>query len=173
MNLDYLVIHCTATPAGRNIKADDIIRWHMSPKSEGGRGWSRVGYSDIIYLDGSLVNLTPFNQDSNVDSAEMTWGVKGINQRSRHVVYVGGLEKNHEFYEDEEDEDDTFNSKYTPADTRTPNQLDTMEVYVKYMIKRHPDIKVAGHNQFASKACPSFKVSSWLRKIGIKEKNIH
>ena len=166
--LDYLVIHCTATRAGVMVDADDIVRWHKSPVKMGGRGWSRVGYSDMIYLDGSLINLTPFNQDNKVDNDEMSWGVKGINTRSRHVVYVGGLEYDYETPLDEDDKPGQM-----PADTRTPNQLHAMEVYVKYMILRHPYIKVAGHNQFAAKACPSFSTPKWLRSIGIPEKNIH
>lgn len=175
MELNYLVIHCTATPEGRDIQKDDIVRWHMSPKSKGGRGWDRLGYSDMIYLDGSLVNLTPYNQDNKVDPWEITWGAKGINSRSRHVVYTGGLKLDPELEMlGEDDLDDIpFNDKYVPNDTRTPAQLDTMEVYVRYMIKRHPNIKVAGHNQFASKACPSFNVPKWLRSIGIEEKNIY
>jgi N-acetylmuramoyl-L-alanine amidase len=168
--LEYLIIHCTDTPAGRDIKKDDIVRWHMSPKPHG-RGWSRLGYSDIIYLDGSLINLTPFNQDSIVDPWEMTWGAKGINKKSRHFVYAGGLELKPEL--DFDDDEVEFNDKYVPADTRTLKQLDTMKVYVKYMIKRHPNIKVAGHNQFASKACPSFNVPDWLLTIGVAGKNIH
>ncbi|MFA7629004.1 MAG: lysozyme, partial [Candidatus Dojkabacteria bacterium] len=27
--LQYLVIHCTATPAGRAVTAADIRRWHL------------------------------------------------------------------------------------------------------------------------------------------------
>jgi N-acetylmuramoyl-L-alanine amidase len=173
--LTYLVIHCTATPAGRDIQKDDIIRWHLSPKSKGGRGWKRLGYSDMIYLDGSLVNLTPYNQDSKVDPWEMTWGARGINAKSRHVVYAGGLELDPELAMMGEDdlEEVPFNDRYVPSDTRTPEQKETLEVYIRYMIKRHPNIKVAGHNQFASKACPSFNVTRWLRSIGIKEKNIY
>lgn len=172
MNLELLVIHCTATPAGRNISKDDIIRWHMSPKSEGGRGWNRLGYSDMVYLNGSLINLTPYNQDSKVDPWEVTWGASGINSKSRHMVYVGGLDVDPELCLLEDDDEVEFNEKYVPADTRTPAQLDTMEVYVKYMIKRHPQIRVAGHNQFSLKACPSFNVTRWLRAIGVEEKNI-
>lgn len=172
--LDYLVIHCTATPEGREVTADDIIRWHTSPKSKGGRGWSRLGYSDMIYLDGSLVNLTPFNQDSKVDPWEMTWGAAGINARSRHVVYVGGLgiDPDLELMSDDELDEVPFNDKYVPRDTRTPAQTDTLEIYVKYMIKRHPNIKVLGHNQVAEKACPSFDVKRWLHSIGVECKNI-
>jgi len=173
--LTYLVIHCTATPEGRYITKDDIIRWHMSPVSEGGRGWDRLGYSDMIYLDGSLINLTPYNQDSKVDPWEITWGAKGINSLSRHIVYVGGLglDPELELMSDDDLELVEFNDKYIPKDTRTPCQLDTMEIYVKYMIKRHPNILIAGHNHFSSKSCPSFDVTRWLRSIGILDKNIH
>jgi hypothetical protein len=49
--LTYLVIHCTATPEGRDVTKEDIIRWHTAPKSKGGRGWSIVGYSRMINLN--------------------------------------------------------------------------------------------------------------------------
>ena len=170
--LEFLMIHCTATPAGRNITKDDIIRWHMSPVSEGGRGWKRLGYSDMIYLDGSLINLTPFNQDSKVDPWEVTWGARGVNKKSRHVVYAGGLDIDPELCLMEDLDELEFNEKYVPVDTRTPAQLDTMEIYGKYMVKRHPMIKVVGHNQFSTKPCPAFNVTKWLRKVGVEEKNI-
>ena len=35
--LKYLVIHCTATPEGRDVSAAEIRRWHTAPVSEGGR----------------------------------------------------------------------------------------------------------------------------------------
>jgi len=154
--LEYLVLHCTATPEGRKISSETIRKWHTAPKPEG-RGWRQIGYSDMIHLDGGLENLTPFNQDGIVEGWEVTNGVKGINSVSRHVTYVGGVNK-----------DNTY-----AKDTRTPEQKDTMEVYVKYMVKRHPDIKIAGHNQFASKACPSFDTVEWCKSIGIEDKNIN
>lgn len=174
-SLDYLVIHCTSTPRGRHITKDDIIRWHMNPKSLGGRGWDRLGYSDMIYLDGSLINLTPYNQDSIVDPWEITWGAKGVNSRSRHVVYAGGLDIDPDLELLSEDELDemSFNDKYVPADTRTPAQLETFEIYVKYMIKRHPYIIIGGHNQFSNKPCPSFDTERWLHQIGINSRNIY
>lgn len=44
--LFYLVIHCTATPAGREVSAEEIRRWHTASPNEGGRGWKQVGYTD-------------------------------------------------------------------------------------------------------------------------------
>ena len=146
MKLQYLIIHCTDTPKGMAVSKAMIEQWH---KVE--RGWSRLGYSDMIHTNGRLENLTPFNQDNEVDNDEKTWGVAGINSSSRHVVYVGGK----------------------GGDTRTPHQRETLELYLHYTILRHPDILIAGHNQFSAKLCPSFDVPQWCRQIGIKEYNIY
>lgn len=145
--LNFLIQHCTATPAGREVTRNDIIQWHMNE-----RGWDRLGYSDMVHLDGSLENLTPFNQDDEVDSDEMTWGVAGKNSVSRHIVYVGG---------------------FKGVDTRTSKQLSALATYYKYTVLRHPHILIAGHNQFSSKACPSFDVPEFCRSIGIPETNIY
>src|SRR5688500_3165990 len=90
--LKYLVIHCTATPEGMKVTPDDIRFWHTAPPPKG-RGWKQVGYSDMIMLDGSLVNLVPYDEDNEVDKWEITNGVAGINSYSRHVVYVGGTDR--------------------------------------------------------------------------------
>ena len=155
MKLKYLVIHCTATPSGMKVTPEDIRYWHLAPPPHG-RGWRQVGYSDMILLDGTLVNLVPYNDDDNVDRWEITNGVAGINSQSRHVVYVGGTDK-----------------QLKAKDTRTPEQLQTLSDYVRRTILKHPDIKVAGHNQFAAKACPSFSVPLWLSSIGVMPKNIY
>ena len=155
--LTYLVIHCTATPEGREVSADEIRRWHTSPQPKG-RGWKQVGYSDIIHLDGTVENLVPYNDDNLVDSWEITNGASGINSISRHVVYAGGISA-----------DDVKKAK----DTRTWLQELAMITYVKETIARHPNIKVAGHNQFAQKACPSFNVPVWLMAIGVSDENIY
>lgn len=155
--LKYLVIHCTATPEGREVTKQDIIDWHIK-----GRGWSVVGYRDLIQFDGSIVNMRSFNQDDVIDNWEVTNGAKGYNGVAAHIVYSGGCE-------------DTIpkgEKYYPPKDTRTAEQCETLEVYVKYMVKRHPNIKVIGHNQISHKDCPSFDVPCWLNDIGINPKNI-
>jgi len=155
--LKYLIWHCTATPEGRAVSSNDIRKWHIE-----GRGWSRVGYSDMIHINGELENMIPFNQDQVVDSWEISNGAKGFNGSSRHAVYVGGCKSYKPFW-----------LKFYPAkDTRTEEQKETMLVYTKYMIARHPNILVGGHNQLSNKACPSFDVSRWLRENGIPERNI-
>jgi hypothetical protein len=96
--LKYLVIHCTATPEGREVSSADIRRWHTSPVTGGGRGWKQVGYTDLIHLDGSIERLVDNNEDGNVDPWEITNGARGYNSISRHIVYSGGVGYVKEFH---------------------------------------------------------------------------
>ena len=87
--LKYLVIHCTATPEGREVSSADIRKWHTSPVSQGGRGWKQVGYTDLFHLQGGVERLVNNNEDAQVDPWEVTNGAKGYNSVSRHIVYAG------------------------------------------------------------------------------------
>lgn len=153
MKLKYLVLHCTATPEGREVSAAEIRHWHLSSVTAGGRGWKQVGYTDMIHLDGTVERLVDNNEDANVDPWEITNGAKGYNSVSRHVVYTGGVAKDGK----------------TPKDTRTAAQKTAMADYVKDFHRRFPDVKIIGHNEVAAKACPSFDVQRWLKTIGINQ----
>lgn len=150
MKLKYLVIHCTATPDGREVSSDEIRRWHTAPLNKGGRGWKQVGYTDMIHLDGRVERLVANNEDANVDPWEITNGAAGYNRVSRHVVYVGGVTRQN-----------------IPRDTRTAAQREALKRYVLDFHKKHPDVEIVGHNQLAAKACPSFDVPKWLKEIGL------
>lgn len=154
--LSHLIIHCTATPAGRAVTAQNIRDWHTLPLSKGGRGWTRVGYSDLIGIDGQIINLVEYNENEIVENNEITNGVAGINGISRHIVYVGGLDS----------------ENFTPKDTRTPAQKLALEFLVRRTLIFHPDIVISGHNQWANKACPCFNVPEWLKSLKINERNI-
>lgn len=151
--LQFLVIHCTATPEGREVSSDEIRRWHTGPVSKGGRGWKQVGYTDMIHLDGKVERLVDNNEDAFVDNWEITNGAKGYNSISRHIVYVGGL----------------ASDAKTPKDTRTADQLRVMKAYVTSFHKRFPNVRIIGHNEIAAKACPSFDVRKWLGTIGVNQ----
>lgn len=149
--LQYLVIHCTATPEGREVSAADIRRWHTSAAPVG-RGWKQVGYTDLFHLDGRVERLVANNEDANVDPWEITNGAAGYNSISRHIVYAGGCD-----------------AGMKPKDTRTAAQKEALRKYVLDFHTRHPSVKIVGHNQLAAKACPSFDVAAWLLEIGIKQ----
>ena len=148
--MKYLVIHCTATPEGREVTAAEIRRWHTSPPPAG-RGWKQVGYTDLIHLDGTIERLAPNNEDDRVDNWEITNGAAGYNSVSRHIVYVGGCD-----------------SDMRPKDTRTPAQREALKRYVLEFHSRFPQIRIVGHHDLnPGKACPSFDVSKWLCEIGV------
>lgn len=147
-----LVIHCTATPEGREVSSAEIRAWHTNPVSKGGRGWKQVGYTDMIHLDGRVERLVANNEDSMVDSWEVTNGAAGYNSTSRHIVYVGGCDK-----------------QLRAKDTRTNEQLRTMAQYVREFHKIFPKVEICGHRDLpgVKKTCPSFDVKQWLKSIGI------
>lgn len=148
----YLVIHCTATPEGREVSAAEIRRWHTAPPPVG-RGWKQVGYTDLVHLDGRIERLADNNEDANVDPWEVTNGAAGYNSVSRHIVYVGGCDK-----------------AGKPKDTRTEAQREALKRYVEDFHARFPQIHIVGHHELnPGKACPSFDVGKWLREIGIRQ----
>lgn len=148
------MIHCTATVEGKSLTGADIKKMHTSPKPAG-RGWKVVGYADLFHLNGGIENLVPYNQDDVIQPHEITNGAVGMNSKTRHVSYVGGVDK--------------FNK---PKDTRNDLQKAALKTYVLDFLKRYPSAQVLGHNQVAPKACPSFDVPTWLKSIGVAEKNI-
>jgi len=151
--LKYLVIHCTATPEGREVTSAQIRKWHTDPVSKGGRGWKQVGYTDMVHLDGRIERLVSNNEDEQVDNWEITNGAAGYNSISRHIVYVGGVATDGK----------------TAKDTRTAAQRNALAEYVKKFHTAHPRVCIIGHNELAAKACPSFDVQKWLRSIGINQ----
>ena len=132
----YIFIHCTATPAGREVTAADIRRWHTSP-APAGRGWKHSGYHYLIRLDGTIEPVEPEEVVAN--------GVKGYNRCGLHVVYAGGL-----------------NVKGYAMDTRTPEQRDSLRRLVSRLKQKYPFAIVKGHNEVALKSCPCFNVQKDL-----------
>lgn len=116
-----------------------------------GRGWTRVGYREMIHLDGTKETLNKYNYDAIVDAWEITNGVAGINGEALHTVYVGGKGKN----------------------TLNPAQKVTLKAEMLKALKNWPWILFAGHNQFDLKICPSFDVRVLCREFGIPEANIY
>ena len=46
--INKIVIHCTATPEGREHDVADITRWHKA------RGFNTIGYHFLIHIDGTI-----------------------------------------------------------------------------------------------------------------------
>jgi len=119
-------------------------------------GYIKFLYSDVINIDGNITSFLSDKKNNRTKEWNLRYNNKDIDPVSRHIAYVGGA-----------------NAENTHAkDTRTEKQKETLEIYVKYMIKRHPELIVSGYNQLKGKSSPQFKVNKWLKKIGIDNKNI-
>lgn len=72
-----IIVHCSATEAGRNFKARDIDGWHRE------KGYNRIGYHYVIDLDGTIERGRPIS----LAGAHC----KGHNAHSIGICYIGGL----------------------------------------------------------------------------------
>ena len=139
--IDYIVVHCSDTPEGRNNTVDDIRRWHTTPKPLG-NGWSDIGYHYVIHLDGSV------HEGRNVDLIGSH--CQGYNANSIGICYVGGRSK-------------TGGNK----DTRTQEQKDALLKLLTDMRKLYPYAHIVGHCDLDKhgKTCPNFNAKSEYKCI--------
>lgn len=77
--INEIIVHCTATPEGRETTVADIDRWHKK------RGWKGIGYHYVVYLDGTIHGGRP--------EAQTGAHCLNHNRNSIGVVYVGGCTK--------------------------------------------------------------------------------
>ena len=131
--INEIIIHCTATPEGRECSVEEIRRWHIQ------RGFTDIGYHYVIHLDGRIEN----GRDVDIAGAHCT----GHNTHSIGVVYVGGCAKDGK----------------TPKDTRTEAQKAAIADLLIDLRKLYPRAAIHGHRDFAPKACPSFDATKEYR----------
>ena len=77
--INKIIVHCSATPEGRNVLISEVKRWHVEE-----RGWSDIGYHFVIELDGSVRIGRPIE----IKGAHS----KGNNHDSIGVCYIGGVD---------------------------------------------------------------------------------
>lgn len=78
--VDKFIIHCSATPEGRDVTVEEIRAWHLQ------RGFATIGYHYVIYADGSIHLGRPLSR--------IGAHCKGQNARSVGICYIGGLDAN-------------------------------------------------------------------------------
>lgn len=158
--LKYIILHCADTPCYREVTKEDIEHWHLGDKEQGGRGWSRVGYSKMFQRSGNVVDFIKQNSDQWIDSSEISNGAKGYNGISVHWCFAGGRDK----------ENKTIIGQ--PDEIITDAQFLAFRNELNDFLKYHPQVKIIGHNQVSSKSCPNFKVDELLKLIGVPKKYI-
>lgn len=127
--IDEIVLHCSATREGQDISVETIRSWHVD-----GNGWSDIGYHAVIMLDGTVELGRPLRRSGA--------HVKGHNSTTIGVCYIGGVEADGK----------------TAKDTMTPAQEQAFRNYVTTMRSVLGPLTISGHNQYSTKACPSFDV---------------
>ena len=121
-----IIVHCSATPEGKDYTVNDIRRWHKQ------QGWSDIGYHYVIYRNG---HIEP-GRDVDISGAHC----EGHNSNSIGVCYIGGVARNGK----------------TAKDTRTLAQKAALLSLLKDLRELYPGAKIYGHRDFAHKDCPSF-----------------
>ena len=134
-NINKIIVHCSATPEGKEFSVDDICRWHLQ------RGFADIGYHFVIYLDGSVHVGRPL--------AKAGAHCKGHNAHSVSVCYIGGCEAHSQ----------------KPKDTRTEEQKRSLVRLITELRQQFPNASVHGHREFANKACPSFNAREEYKNL--------
>ena len=135
--INEIIIHCSATPEGKDYTVDDIDRWHRQRKFDG------IGYHYVIYRDGSL----HLGRSVERNGAHCT----NHNANSIGICYIGGCAADGK----------------TAKDTRTAAQKRALLSLVKELKHQYPNATIHGHREFAAKACPSFDVQKWIKDMGL------
>ncbi len=148
--VSLLVVHCSATPATRDIGVAQLRAMHTAPKPQG-RGWRDVGYHYVIRRDGRVEKGRP----DNVMGAH----VEGHNDGSLGICMVGGVKADGK----------TAETNFTAA------QYASLETLLRDLKGRYPRARICGHRDLSPdkdgdgvverhewlKECPTFDVAAW------------
>jgi N-acetylmuramoyl-L-alanine amidase len=134
-NIQYIVIHCTATQPSATIAAIQNY-WKTT------LGWKNPGYHYILPTDGSILQL--------LDESLIANGVAGYNHACIHLSYIGGVSTHNIPL-------DTRNLNQLSAMYYLVKLLKAK--YPSAIIQGHRDFPGV------KKACPSFDVREWLKEL--------
>ena len=150
-DIDAIVIHCSATRAGKDLTAKDINQMHLD------RGFNQIGYHYVIRLDGTVEE----GRKLPLDGAHCNtkgFSDSSYNRHSVGICYIGGLNA----------------TTGKAEDTRTPAQISALKTLVADICKRYNILEVIGHRDTSPdlnnngtieksefiKECPCFDVQS-------------
>ena len=151
-DIDAIVIHCSATREGQDVRAADIDKQHKE------RGFKCIGYNYVIDLDGTIEEGRPLTMDgAHCNTAGLSG--RSYNKHSIGICYIGGLDKDGK-----------------AKDTRTQAQkISTHRLIFDILLPKYPNIvEIIGHRDASPdlngdgqisrnewvKMCPCFDVRS-------------
>ena len=132
MDIEYIVVHCSATRPSQDINAATIDEWHKE------RGFDSIGYHFVIKRDGQI----------EIGRSEDQQGAHalGYNHNSLGVCLVGGVKQ-----DDYKVGENNF----------TDEQWQSFEKLISDLEEKYLGVKIIGHNEISKKFCPSFDVQQW------------
>ena len=131
-----IIIHCSATPEGKDFTVEDIRRWLLARK------FADIGYHYVIKRDGTV--------DKGRDEEEVGAHAQGYNTGSIGICLAGGTNKAGK-----------AENNFTPEQFKALEAKleELLKRYPKAEILGHRDL--AG----VKKDCPSFDVRSWWSQV--------
>ncbi len=76
--INEIIVHCTATAAGKEVSVKQIDAWHRSC------GYKSIGYHFVVTINGTVLTGRPVK--------EAGAHCKGHNAHSIGICYVGGID---------------------------------------------------------------------------------
>ena len=157
-----IIIHCSDTPAewwadrGVEEQRDEFRRWHVEE-----RGWDDIGYAAILGRKGDRALGRDLDGDGDVFE-EIGAHVRGRNTRSIGICLVGGRGSS---------ATDAFSDHFTPEqDAALRLEIERIKAWAE--VRGDKITRIAGHNEFAAKACPGFNVERWLKGAPPKKESL-
>ena len=141
-DIDSIVIHCSASRAGQDLRASDIDKMHKE------RGFKMIGYHYVIDLDGTVETGRPLTMDgAHCNTAGLSG--KAYNKHSIGICYIGGLDKNG-----------------NAADTRTDAQKRSMSDLIYQLKIDYNIVDILGHRDASPDKNSDGKISKneWIKQ---------
>lgn len=141
-----IVIHCAATPHGKDIGAAEIDAMHKARGFQRQARWTgalrHIGYSHVIRIDGRIeLGRCP-------DYGEELAHAASYNRNAIAICLIGGLD-----------------DKGRPSTEFAPAQFKALRDTLTYYARVYPAAEIMGHRDLpaVAKDCPCFDVAEWLQ----------
>lgn len=143
--VNEVCIHTSATPGNwyLGMYVEDMVaeirRWHVDM-----RGWRDIGYHRVISPQGEVgLGRSIYKTGA---------GVLGHNVGVVHICLVPVQ---------------THNGIKSFGDYFTDHQRVALVAYIRELMELTPITRITGHNQYAAKECPGFRVdeTGWLQRL--------
>lgn len=128
--IDKIIVHCTAG-SQKQTEADLQAEFRR-------KGWRFPGYHFVVFPDGRIVKM--------LDESLVSNGVKGHNEHSINVAYVGGID-----------------ASGKAVDNRTPQQKESLTRLLFQLKRTYQGAKIVGHRDLSPDTNGNGVVDPWER----------